>query len=143
MPTPFESAQLNLKLFELRREPVLREARQWFVIEFTPDTFAEFLALASGDRNASFRMVLSYWEMAASLVTAGAIDQASFLAANNEIVATFSKIQPFLKELREVVREPDFCHHLESVIMATPDALDTLTRRRESIRASKAATQKA
>jgi hypothetical protein len=30
MPTPFENAQLNLKLFDLRREPALREARDWF-----------------------------------------------------------------------------------------------------------------
>ena len=141
MPTPFENAQLNLQLYDLRREPVLREARQWFLIEFTPDTFADMVALASGERNASFRMVLSYWEMAASLVTTGAIDAAAFLAANNEIVATFSKIQPFLSELRAAVREPDFCRHFESVVMAIPDALDTLHRRRESIKAAKAAAK--
>jgi hypothetical protein len=46
MPTPFESAQLNLQLFDLRREPVLREARQWFVTEFNPDTLAELAAIA-------------------------------------------------------------------------------------------------
>jgi len=53
MPTPFESALLNLKLFELRREAVLREALDWFLQEFNPETFAEFVALAGGDRNAS------------------------------------------------------------------------------------------
>jgi hypothetical protein len=72
MPTPFESAQLNLRLFELRREPVLREARAWFVNEFNPRNFAEFMALVSGERNPSFRMVLGYWDMAASMVTMGA-----------------------------------------------------------------------
>jgi hypothetical protein len=55
--TPFESALLNLRLFELRREPVLREAREWFLRDFNPETFAEFAALVGGERNASFRMV--------------------------------------------------------------------------------------
>jgi len=56
MPTPFESAQLNLQLFELRREPVLREARAWFLREFNPESFADLVALARGEHNASFRM---------------------------------------------------------------------------------------
>ena len=58
MPTPFESAQLNLQLFDLRRETVLREARRWFLADFNPETMAELVALVGGERNASFRMVL-------------------------------------------------------------------------------------
>ena len=96
MPTPFESAQLNLQLFELRREPVLREARDWFLREFNPESFADLVAAASGERNASFRMVLGYWDMAASLVTTGAIDAEAFRAAHSEIFATFSKIDLYL-----------------------------------------------
>lgn len=60
MPTPYESARLNLELYALRREPVLREARAWFLAEFTPTSFAELAALAGGARNAWFRMVLGY-----------------------------------------------------------------------------------
>src|SRR5687768_10407249 len=74
MPTAFESALLSVQLFELRREPVLREARRWFIQDFTPESFAELVEAVSGERNASFRMVLGYWDMAASLVTSGAID---------------------------------------------------------------------
>jgi ribosome biogenesis protein Tsr3 len=96
MPTPFESALLNLKLFELRREPVLREARDWFLREFNPENFGELIALVSSERNASFRMVLGYWDFAASLVTSGAINGEAFLAAHGEAFAAFSKIQPFL-----------------------------------------------
>ena len=135
MPTPFESAQLNLQLFDLRREPVLREARSWFVIEFNPESFADFVSEVSGDRNASFRMVLGYWDMAASMVTTGAIDGDAFRAAHGEIFATFSKIQPFLAEMRSASGEPEFCKHMEAVVMAAPDAETTLIRRREAIRA--------
>jgi len=136
MPTPFESATLNLRLFELRREPVLREARQWYFAEFNPETFAEFAAIVSGERNASFRMVLGYWDMAASLVTTGAIDAEAFRAAHGEIVSTFAKIQPFLAELRSKSSEPEFCKHIEAIVLAMPDAEATMARRRAAIRAA-------
>jgi hypothetical protein len=136
MPTPFESALLNLQLFELRREPVLREARDWFVREFNPESFDELLTIASGQRNASFRMVVGYWDMAASLVTTGAIDAAAFLAAHGEVFATFSKIHPFLAELRQVSGEPDFCKHLEAVVLAAPNAEAILARRRAAAQAA-------
>jgi hypothetical protein len=136
MPTPFESAQLNLQLFELRREPVLRGARDWFLREFNPDSFTELVALAGGERNASFRMVLGYWDMAASLVTTGAIDADAFRAAHGEIFATFSKIHLYLAELRNASGEPEFCKHLEAVVLSAPDAEAILKRRREALHAA-------
>lgn len=144
MPTPFESAQLNLKLFELRREPVLREARQWFVVEFNPQTLAEVMEILRGDRNASVRMVLGYWDMAASMVTTGAIDGDAFRSAHGEIFGAFCKIQPFLAEMRAASGEPEFLKHMEAVVMAAPDAEAILKRRREALQrfaASRAGTK--
>jgi hypothetical protein len=126
---------LNLQLFDLRREPVLREARSWILLEFNPESFADLVSAVGGERNASFRMVLSYWDMAASMVTTGAIDGDAFRAAHGEIFATFSKIQAFLAEMRSATGEPEFCKHIEAVVMAAPDAETTLIRRREAIRA--------
>lgn len=143
MPTPYESARLNLQLFEMRREPVLREARAWFMRDFNPATLAELAALAGGERNDSFRMVLGYWDMAASLVTGGAVDAEAFRAAHAEIFATFSKVQPFLDELRAASGEPDFCRHVESVVMAAPGAAEVLARRREALRAAALARESA
>jgi hypothetical protein len=136
MPTPFESATLNLQLFDLRREPVLREARDWVIREFNPDSFAELAALVGGSRNASFRMVYGYWDMAASLVTSGAIDADAFRSAHGEIFAAFSKIHPFLAELRAASREQQFCAHMEAVVLGAPGALAILERRRASARAA-------
>jgi hypothetical protein len=141
LPTSFESATLNLRLFELRREPVLREARTWFLFEFNPETLEELAAAVSGERNTAFRMVLGYWDMAASMVTTGAIDGNAFLAAHGEIFATFSKIHPFLADFRVACGEPEFCKHIEAVVLAAPDAEAIMKRRREGIRA--AATAKA
>lgn len=143
MPTPFESGLLNLQLFDLRREAVLREARAWFLLDFNPETFSELVALVSGDRNGSFRMVLGYWDMAASLVTTGAIDGAAFRAAHGEIFAAFSKIDPFVAELRAASGEPDFCKHVEAVVRAAPDADAILARRRDAARAAARARREA
>jgi hypothetical protein len=136
MPTPFENALLNLQLFKLRREPVLREARDWFLREFNPQSFDELVTLVSAERNASFRMVVGYWDMAASLVTTGAIDAAAFLAAHGEVFATFSKIHPFLGELRQTSGELDFCQHVEAVVLGAPNAEAILARRRDALRAA-------
>ncbi|HEX2645110.1 MAG TPA: hypothetical protein VHU81_19075 [Thermoanaerobaculia bacterium] len=133
MPTPFESATLNLKLFELRREPVLREARQWFLREFNPETFQEFITIVRGERNNSFRMVIGYWDMACSLVTTGAIDPDAFRAAHGEIYGAFCKIQPFLEELRNTTGEVQLCRHMEAVVMGTENAEAILVRRRATL----------
>ena len=139
MPTPFESAQLNLQLFDLRREPVLREARSWFLLDFHPESLEEFVAAIRGERNASIRMVLGYWDMAASLVTSGAIDGDAFRAAHGEMFGTFCKIEPFLAEMRAAFSEPAFCQHFEAVVMGAPDAAAVLARRREGLRMAAAA----
>jgi hypothetical protein len=139
MPTPFENATLNLQLFNLRREPVLREARAWFLADFNPDSFAELAAVAGGSRNASFRMVLGYWDMAASLVTDGAIDGEAFRAAHGEIFLTFAKVYLFLDQLRAAAGEPEFCRHVEAVVLGEPEAEAIMTRRRAAaIAAAKA-----
>ncbi len=75
-----------------------------------------------------------YWDMAASLVTTGAIDAEAFLAANGEIFLTFAKIQPFLAEARAATGEKDYCRHIEAVVMGAPDAEAILTRRVEAAR---------
>jgi len=136
MSTPFESAQLNLKLYDLRREPILRQARAWFTGEFNPETFEDLLATIRGEHNASFRMVLGYWDMAASLVTTGAIDADAFRAAHGEIFATFCKFEPFLAQLRAATGEPDIAKHMEAVVLAAPDAGALLMRRRDALRAA-------
>lgn len=132
MSTPAESAHLILKLFELRREPVLREARAWFVREFNPATLEELGALASGPRNPSIRMVLGYWDMAASLVTSGAIDRDMFLASSQEMLTTFAKVEPFLDALREDT--PGFVEHMEAVVRPIPDSASRLAALRELFR---------
>lgn len=134
MATPFESAQLILKLYELRREPVMREARTWFVREFHPETIEDMKAALASEHNPKIRMVVGYWDMAASLVTHGAIDRQMFLDANGEIYATFSKIHPLLSQIREIAPMPGFARHLEEVVMSVPGIEERLGAMRERFR---------
>src|SRR5205085_767929 len=115
------SAELLLKLYDQRREPALRAARDWFVTQFQPASAREILALWISAESASYRMVTTYWEMAASFVTAGAIDADMFHAANTEYVAVWAKMAPHIVELRKIAELPDYLESLEKVIAGIPD----------------------
>lgn len=134
MATPFESAQLILKLFELRRDPLMREARNWFLREFHPQTMDDLKAALASEHNAKLRMVVGYWDMAASLVTHGAIDREMFLDANGEIFGTFSKIHPLLGEIRAMAPMPGFAKHMEEVVLSFPDIEPRLEDLRQRLR---------
>ena len=140
MPTPFESAQLNLQLFDMRRDSELRKARSWFIMEFHPATSDEYFAAYAGDKNSWMRMVLGYWDMAASMVTHGAIDREMFIAAHAEIIGTFAKVQPFLADVRSRFGAKTLAH-IEEVVMAMPDAAAELEGRRARLKANWEAKQ--
>ena len=105
MPTPFESATLILDLYEKRREPLMREARDFFVT-FDPQAFDEFKAGLFGPKSAYIRMVMSYWDMAASFVNNGAIDGKMFLEATGEFILVFGRLEPLLPQIREMFGNP-------------------------------------
>lgn len=115
------SASLLLELYEQRREPTLRSARDWFATQFHPSSAREIVALWVSSESAPYRMVTTYWEMAASFVTMGAIDAAMFHAANTEYVAIWSKVGPYLDEVRKLAELPDYLTNLEQVIAGIPD----------------------
>ena len=134
MPTPFESAQLILKLYELRRESVLREARNWFIRDFHPDTIADVQAGMASEHNPKLRMVVGYWDMACSLVVHGALDRQMFLDANGEVFGVFSKIHPLLGEIREHFSNPNFARHMEPVVLSVPGVEQRLAALRQRFR---------
>ena len=138
MPTPYESAQLILKLFELRREPTLREARQWWLREFHPDSVDDVKKVLASDRNPHYRMVVGYWDMACSLVTHGAIDRQMFLDANGEVLGTYSKIELIVDEVRAASPNVHFAKHIQSVVESIPDVQPRLAAYRARLRPAKA-----
>ena len=132
MDTKGQDALVILKLYELRSETLMRTARAWFFSTFAPKSGKEIVALLlSGEQQSAFyRMVASHWEVAASLVNNGAIDEKLFQEANTEHVVVFAKLQPFLAEIRETIGEPDYLSQLERLVMRIPDVEKKLENRR-------------
>jgi hypothetical protein len=129
MPDTANAASLLLKLYELRTEPTLRQARGWFNFEFHPSTTPEVLStwLGPGHESAPYRMVTSYWDMAASLVSQGAIPAEMFNAANTEHFAIYAKLRPFLGEMRAATRYPDYLSHLEGLVTSPADGEERIS----------------
>ncbi|HEV8578453.1 MAG TPA: hypothetical protein VGX68_05165 [Thermoanaerobaculia bacterium] len=124
MANSSQAASTLLKLYELRTEPTLRQARAWFVFEFHPSTPQDVLAawLGPGHESAPYRMVTTYWDMAASLVVQNAIPAEMFNAANTEHVVLYAKLRPFLGDVRGLTKYPDYLIHLERVVEMMPQA---------------------
>lgn len=120
MSTPYESADLLLRLYEMRREDTLRKARAWFA-SFVPESAAELAIIVQGEHSAYFRMVTSYWDMAASLVNHGAIDMAMFNDANGEHIYVYAKLEPFLAEHR-AKSSPTYLANLERLVLGSPES---------------------
>ena len=126
-------ADLILKLYDLRREPVMREARNWF-FSFNPTSATEYLETMFGEHSGHVRMIVSYWDMAASLVNNGAIDEQLFNDANGEHLFVFAKIEPILEELRQVTQQPDMLRHFETLVRRMPNSEERLNGIRERIK---------
>jgi hypothetical protein len=128
-----EEAGLIIKLYELRREEVMRKARDWYFREFHPQTVADFNAAIFGPHSGHVRMVITYWEMAATLVNHGAIPLDMFLDANGEQLNVFAKIEPILPEIRASYG-PSFAKNLEKLVDATPDGRKQTAEMRERMK---------
>jgi hypothetical protein len=133
--TPYESATLLIRLYEMRREPTMREARDWYARGFNPTSIEEVMQALSGPHSGHFRMVTSYWDMAASFVLNGAIDEKMFNDANGEQVVVFAKIEPFLSDYRARMGNQAYLASLETVVMKRPGAKEALPALRERFRA--------
>lgn len=123
-----ESADLILKLYDLRRETKMREARSW-IFSFNPASADEYLqTMRHPEVGPYLRMVTSYWDMAAALVVHGAIDAEMFADTAGEHIMIYAKIQPFLEEFREKIGNPKAFGNLEKVILEMPDGRERVER---------------
>jgi len=132
-----DEADLILKLYELRREPTMRAARDWYFQHFNPESLADMNAAMFSEHSGHLRMVMSYWEMAATLVNHGAISLELFNDTNGEHIGVFSKLEPLLGEIRAAYG-PQYCVNLEKLIDATPGGREKVAGMRERFKAIRA-----
>jgi hypothetical protein len=133
MSNEHESMMGVLKLYELRSEATMRKAREWFATGFYPESTEDILNVLNGEHSADFRMVASYWDMAAAFVIFGAINDEMFNAINTEHVAVYAKLQPFIEDIRAVPGVPPYLYlkHLEPVVLRMPDAQERIAVMRQ------------
>jgi hypothetical protein len=145
MATQYESARLILELYNMRREATMREARS-FWLTFNPETVEDLMAGMASPNGGYVRMVVSYWEMACSLVVNGAIDEKMFNDANGEHLVVFGKVEPVIAKFRETMGEPNAWKNLETVALGVPDArkrIDGIRTRIKAMLEARAAAAKA
>ena len=114
-PATYDDANLLLKLYELRREEKMREARAWFVTNFKPRSVDEMLKLCppGSSENAKMRQVVTYWDMAASFVSMGVLNPEMFFVNNREFLLVWVRVRRYLPELREKYGDARYFEHLE------------------------------
>ena len=135
-PTPAD-AELLLKLYDLRREAESRKARNWWLVDFWPDTADDVMKVAQAmgtQENNWLRQVAGYWELAASLVVHGTVNETLFLepAFSGEMFLIFAKLHPFLRDVREKMQNPRMLANVEKIIMkskANQERLKALEQR--------------
>jgi len=125
-----EEADLILKLYDLRREATMREARNW-LFTFNPTSIQDVMEIMMGEHSGHFRMVISYWDMACAMVTNGAIDEELFNQTNGEHIFVYMKIQPVLEDIRKMFDNPEFLKNLETVVKRIPEIETKLPAMRE------------
>ncbi|HTQ97892.1 MAG TPA: hypothetical protein VMH89_13865 [Candidatus Acidoferrum sp.] len=119
-----EQAQLILKLYDLRREPEMRKARNWWTSEFWPKSADDFLKIAwvpGTQENNWLRQVSGYWGIATSFVLQGVLSDELFLVPgfSGEMFVLFAKLHPFLGELRGKLGDPEAYKDIETVVNRT------------------------
>jgi hypothetical protein len=123
-------AELILKLYDMRREPVMREARNFFAT-FNPATPEDMLAMFFAfekKENAYLRQVLSFWEMAAALVNHGTINAALAHDTLGEMTFVYAKVQPYVKAVREKLDSPEFMQQVEKLVEGSAEGRERLAR---------------
>ncbi|MGH9441285.1 MAG: DUF4760 domain-containing protein [Thermoanaerobaculia bacterium] len=125
----YQDADLVLKLFDLRREAKLREARSWLG-GFYPDSAKDF-AVAYSAADAYMRMVAGYWDIATSLVNMGVVHRGLFVEAGGEAFFLWAKVGEHIPAFREMTGNAAFLANVERFVRETPGGPERVAAMRE------------
>lgn len=115
IPPTHEQGQLQLQLFEARREPRLRQARDWFQANYFVENFEEAFRVAGpGTENGlNFIMTVSYWDQACAYLNHGLLHEDLFFETTGEFFAVWERVKPIIKDARERFSNKLFLANLE------------------------------
>jgi|SRR5205807_54694 len=137
-------AQVLMQLYDLRREPTMRKARDFVSIQFWPSTFEEFQAVMNtfgSEQNAYVRQALTYWDMAAAMVLDGAVHEDLFFKCNGELHFLFAKFGHYLPRLRKESGNSEFLINFEKLATKSAAGKARIKRIQEMFKARAAAAK--
>jgi hypothetical protein len=110
-----EQGQLQLQLYDLRREAKLREARDWFTQSHFVDSFEDSQRIANfGTKEGTYLwMVLGYWDQVCAYLNHGLLHERLFFETNGEFFGVWERVKPIVPKAREMFRQKHFLEHLE------------------------------
>ncbi len=110
-----EQGQLQLQIYDLRREAKLRQARDWFFRNYQVDTFEDAMRIAApGTENGAFAMmVFSYWEQACAFLNHGLLHEDLFFETSGEFFGVWELVKGIVPQGRERFANKQFLAHLE------------------------------
>ena len=115
-------AELVLKLYDLRRESVMRDARNWMAA-FNPKSIDDVVAVMSnfGSKETAYmRQVCGYWEMVAAFIVHGTLNADLAYDTLGEMYFVYAIMQPVLEDFRKKFNAPDFFKNVQQVVEASP-----------------------
>ena len=122
----YDDVNLLLRLYELRREKKMREARSWFGANFKCKTMGEFQQLCppGSDPNAMYRQMTSYWDMVASFINTGVLNPELCFSNSREMLFCWLRVKPMIEEVRKAFGDKNYLGHLEKASTAFTEWLD-------------------
>lgn len=113
----YEDVNLILRLYEMRREEKMRAARDWFVRTCKPTSVEHLFEIAppGSQENSYLRQVASYWEMVASFIVTGVLNDDLFFQSGRELLLVWTRVEHLIPELRERFKDPTQYRNLEIV----------------------------
>jgi hypothetical protein len=122
-PATYDDVNLILKLYDMRREEQMRTARTWFSGNFKVKNMVEFdrLCPRGSGMNAHARQVITYWDMVASFICSGVLNQELFFQSGRELLFVWVRVEPIVEEWRAAYKDPGWLKNLETVSVAFAD----------------------
>jgi hypothetical protein len=143
----FEQGQLQLQLYDLRREAKLREARDWFVKNYFADSLEDSLRVAPfGSQEGSyFMMVTSYWEQASAYLNHGLLHEQLFFETSGEFYGVWERVKLVVPKMREMFHQRLFLANLEQAAQrfekfietASPGSVEAMRQWTQQMRAAR------
>jgi hypothetical protein len=110
-----EQGQLQLQIYDLRREAKLRQARDWFFRNYWVESFDDSMRIAApGTENGALAMmVLSYWEQACAYLNHGLLHEDLFFETSGEFYGVWDRVKGIVPQGRERFVNNQFLANME------------------------------